>query len=229
MPRDVPPVLSEKESLLLITDMIQKARTSYHDTGISPLLWGSAVFIASFTNFLQLQFSFKLPFDIWLIVLFAIAPQVFISIRELKFKKFKSHTDVAVDAVWIIYAITLFGLIFYQNSVPAASVKLMHAQGWQMLKHPLTGSTPDEVLLPFAPSFTSIFLLIYALPTLATGIIKQFKPMIIGAVITYVLFIISCYTDTRIDMLLSGFTALACWFIPGIILRKRYLKQRVNV
>ncbi|MDQ6812265.1 MAG: hypothetical protein M3040_00780 [Bacteroidota bacterium] len=218
--------LSEKESLRLITEMIQKAKESYYETGISPLLWGSAVFIASFVTYLQQQFSFSLPFDIWLIVLFAIIPQIVINIRESKFRKFRSHTDIAVDAIWIVYAVTLFGLIIYQNIVPSVTVKLLNAEGWQMMKHTIINSKADETLLPFVPSVTSIFMLIYAFPTLATGIIKQFKPMILGAVITYVLFIGSCFVENKYDMLLSAITALVCWFIPGIILRKRYLEQK---
>jgi hypothetical protein len=218
--------LSEQESLRLITDMIQKAKKSYHDTGISPLLWGAAVFIAAMGTYLQEQFSFKLPFDIWLIVLFAIIPQIVISIRESKFRKFRTHSDVAVDAIWVVYAATLFGLIIYQTVVPAATVKLIAAEGWQMVKHTIDNSKPDEPLWPFPPSITSIFLLVYAFPTLATGIIKQFRPMIIGGLITYGLFIVSCFTETKYDMLLSATTALVCWFIPGIILRKRYLKQK---
>lgn len=222
--------LNEQESLRLITDMIQKVKQSSYDTGISALLWGSAVFIASFISYLQLEFHFTLPFDIWLIVLFAIIPQIVVSIRESKFRKFRSHNDVAVDAVWIVYATTLFGLIFYQNIVPHATERLIYSEGWQMVKHTINSSAPDAPLLPFMPSITSFVLLVYAFPTLATGIIMQFKPMIIGAVITYILFIISCFTDTKYDMLLSAFTALACWFVPGIILRKRYLKQKeVNV
>lgn len=222
--------LTEQESLRLITEMIQKAKKSYYDTGISPLLWGSAVFIASFVTYLRLQFDFTVPFDIWLIVLFAIIPQIVISVRESKFRKFRSHTDIAIDAIWITYALTLFGLSAYHNIVPAATAKFIHAEGWEMIKHTLNNSKPDEVLMPFTPSPVSIYLLIYAFPTLATGIIKQFKPMTIGGIITYGLFIVSCYTETKYDMLLSAITALVCWFIPGIILRKRYLKQKeVNV
>ena len=222
--------LSEQESLRLITDMIQKAKKSYHETGVSSLLWGSAVSIASFVSYLQQEFAFKLPFDIWLIVLFAIIPQTVITIRESKFRKFKSHADISLDAVFVTYTATLFGLIVYQQIVPGVTQQLIHAEGWEMIKHTISGSKPDEAITPFAPSMTSIFILVYAFPTLATGMIKQFKPMLIGAIIAYVLFIVSCFTAVKYDMLLSGITALVCWFIPGIILRKRYLKQKkVNV
>lgn len=218
--------LSEQESLRLITEMIQKAKTSYHDTGVSALLWGSAVFIASFVTYLRQEFDYNLPFDIWLIVLFAIIPQIVISIRESKFRKFKSHDDIAIDAIWMVYAATLFGLMIYHNIVPDVTIKLINAEGWQMVKHSVDDSRADEALRPFVPSFTSIYILIYAFPTLATGVIKKFRPMIFGGVIPYGLFIVSCFTENKYDMLLSAITALVCWFIPGVILRKRYLKQK---
>ncbi len=74
--------MTEQESLNLITNMIQKAKGSYHDTGIGPLLWGTVVSIASFVSYFERIYHFRLPFDIWLIVLAAIIPQIVISIRE---------------------------------------------------------------------------------------------------------------------------------------------------
>ena len=32
--------MTEQESLSLISEMINKAKTSYHDSGIGPILWG---------------------------------------------------------------------------------------------------------------------------------------------------------------------------------------------
>jgi hypothetical protein len=218
--------LSEQESLKLITDMIQKVKQSYHDTGISPLLWGTAVSIAGFTTYLQEELNFKLPFDIWLIVLFAIVPQIVISVREAKNRKFRSHNDIAMDIVWITYALTLFGLGLYHNIVPGVTEKLINAEGWQMIRHTIDNSKPDKILRPFTPSSVSIYLLVYAFPTLVTAVIKQFKPMLIGAIITYGLFIVSCFTPSKYDMLITAIAALVCWFIPGLILRSRYLQQK---
>jgi hypothetical protein len=69
-------------------------------------------------------------------------------------------------------------------------------------------------------------MLLYAFPTLVTGLVKKFKPMLAGAIITYGLFVVSCFTAAKYDMLLGGVAAIACWFIPGIILRKKYLAQK---
>jgi hypothetical protein len=50
--------------------------------------------------------------------------------------------------------------------------------------------------------------------------------MTLGALLTYVLFVISCFTPANLDMLLGGIAAIVCWFIPGIILRRKYLAGR---
>lgn len=222
--------LSEQESLRLITEMIQKVKSSAYETGVSPLLWGTVVFIAAFVSFLQAHFKFSLPFNIWLITAFAIVPQVIISINEGRQRKVRSYDDHAVDLVWTTFAITLFGLIIYGNIIPYATDNLSRQDGWVLAKQFINSNTPPEPIKPFAPSFTSIFILIYAFPTLVTGLAKNFKPMLYGAVVAYGLFIASCFTASKYDMLLAAISALVCWFFPGLILRKKYLKQKkVNV
>lgn len=217
--------LTPQESLQLIEGMIQKTKATYHDKGISALLWGTVVTIASLVTYARIEYNFKLGFDIWLVVLFAIIPQIFISIQEKRKIKIRKHDDEAIDAVWIVYAITIFGLVAYQNIVPAATSSLLKADGWQMMKHYLDASKPDEIITPFAPSFSSIFILIYAFPTFITGLVKKFKPMIIGGIISYAAFMVSLYTETKYDMLLCALAAICNWLIPGIILRRRYLKK----
>lgn len=219
--------MNEQESLKLITEMLQKAKNDYHESGISAIMWGIVVSAAGSITFLQEQFDFSIGFDIWLIVLAAIIPQIFISVREAKMRKFKAYDDKAMDAVWFTYAITIFGLLFYINIVPGESTKLMAQDGFQLIKRTIDGSKPDEVMQkPMLLSYTSLLILVYAFPTMITGWMKNCKPMIVGAVISYGLFIASCYTAFKYDMLLSAAAAVACWLIPGIILRIRYLKAK---
>ena len=218
--------LSEKESLQLITDMIQKVKNSYHDKGVGPLLWGTVVAIASFVSYLQLEYNFVLPFDIWLIVLCAIIPQIILINQDAKTQKIKRHEDAALNAVWLVYAITIFGLSFFQSTVPTAAEHIMQLNGSQLINHSINNSKPDQIIQPFTPSFYSMYILIYGFPTLVTGIVKKFWPMTIGAIIAYALFMVSCFTETKYDFLLGGIAALACWFVPGIILRSKYLKQK---
>ena len=216
--------LTEQESLQLIANMIKKAKGSYHDTGIGSLLWGIVVSIASLMSYLQREYDFTLAIDIWWLVFAAIVPQVYIAIKEKNNVKAKQYDDDLVNAVWLVFGISIFGLSFYQNIVPVQTERLIAEEGWTMMKH-FSDGRPDEVIRPFTPSLYSVYILIYAFPTMVTGMVKKFNPMKIGAIITYGLFIFSLFTESKYDMLLGSASALVCWFIPGIILRKKYLAQ----
>ena len=107
--------LSEKESLQLITEMISKAKHSYHENGTSAILWGSVVAICGFVMFAEIYFDFYIGFDIWLLTFFAFIPQIFISINQRKNRKVISHTEAAMNSIWVVYAISMFALVFYFN------------------------------------------------------------------------------------------------------------------
>lgn len=218
--------MTEQESLDIIQSMIQKAKASYHDKGISALLWGSVVTIASLVTFFQIQYDFKIGFDIWLLVLFAIIPQIIISIKEGKEITVKKYEDEAIDTVWMVYGISIFCLVFYQNIIPNATNKIISNEGWQLTKHYANNLQPDAVINPFIPSIFSLYLILYALPTLVTGIIKKFKPMILGAIVCYAMFAVSCFTPSKYDMLCGAIAAIFCWLIPGFMLRRKYLKSK---
>lgn len=72
----------------------------------------------------------------------------------------------------------------------------------------------------------SIFLILYGMPTFATGYTHRFVPMIAGGIICWVCAIISFYTADKIDLILFFFSAFFAWFLPGLILRSAYLKGK---
>lgn len=217
--------LTEKESLDLITEMIQKAKGSFHESGASAILWGTVVAFCGLISFAEMQWNFSIGFDIWLLVFIAIIPQVYIVFQEKKKKLAKSYQQSATDNIWLVYAISLAALVLYQNIVPGVSDKLMTQDGIQLLqKNIQTGEIKDFHF--FIPGISSVYLIIYAFPTIGTGLINKFKPMIYGALICYGLFVISLFVSFKYDMLLLGFAGIVNWLIPGIILRTRYLKGK---
>ena len=219
---------TEQESLQLITSMIQKAKASYHDKGISAILWGVTIAIASLLSYLQIELNFDFPFDPFLLIIVAIVFQIYISVKESKLNKVTKHEDAAINAVWLTYGISILGLVAYINIVPNVSAQLSKQEGWEFVKHYINNTKPDEILSPFVLSSYSLFILLYAFPTLVTGITKKFVPMIVGAILAYVFFIISCFTALKFDLLLGALAAIVCWLIPGIILRRKFLKLRNN-
>lgn len=218
--------LTEQESLALITEMIGKARNHFHESGTSAILWGAVVSFCGIVSFIQAFLNYKMGFDIWLLALMAIIPQVFITIREGRRNRVKTHNQVAIDTVWIVYGISIFALFFYKNIAPRITDHLLATvDKIQLLQKDLvTGSISD--FHAFTPSFSSLLLIMYAFPTICTGIITRFRPMVIGAIICYALFIASLFTTTTYDYLFMGLAGICNWLIPGIILRKRYMSAK---
>lgn len=215
--------LSNKESLELITKMIQKAKGGFHNNGTSLILWGTVIALAGIINFAEVTWNFYIGFDIWIIVLAAIIPQVFISIKERKTRQAVSHESSFMNAIWLVYGISIFALLFYFNIVPRVSDHFFAQQGNELLLKDIKTGTLKHFIPDVLSSF-SLLLLLYAIPTLITGLARNFKPMIIGGILCYLFFILSCFTETKWDMLLNSAAAVFNWLIPGFILRRRFLK-----
>ncbi len=219
--------LTEEESLRLITEMIHTAKNSFRESGTDAILWGTAVGIAGLLSFAQRFWGFSIGFDIWLIVLAAFIPQIIISMRENRKRKAVSHRDAYMDAIWLVFGLSIFMLTFYLNSISSVTENMLRAEGKELLVRNLsTGVT--QPYIPGPLSAYSLLLLLYAMPTLATGIADKFKPMIIGGILCYVFFIISCFTPTTYDLLLNGLAGIANWLIPGLIIRSAYIKAKAH-
>jgi len=211
--------LSEKESLDLIASMISKAKNSYHETGIGPILWGSVISFCSLVTYCQIRFQFNLPFDIWILTLVAIVPQILIVAKEKKLNKVRTYDDTVMDYVWTCFGISIFLLIFI-NANLIYQLNLLFEDYYKS-----TGKHPAFNYNNFATSF---FLLLYGIPTIITGGYRKFKPMLIGGIICWVCAVVSIYTPVEWDMLLTAFAAISAWLIPGIILWKDYKKRKTG-
>ncbi|MEP6711382.1 MAG: hypothetical protein ABJA37_03145 [Ferruginibacter sp.] len=75
---------------------------------------------------------------------------------------------------------------------------------------------------------TSLYMMLYGIPTFITGGIFKFKPMIIGGLICWILSVISIFTPLGTDMLFMAACGLFAWLIPGIILWSKYQKQQAR-
>jgi hypothetical protein len=66
------------------------------------------------------------------------------------------------------------------------------------------------------------YMIFYGIPTFSTGLANQFRPMIYGGIGCWVFALISMHVPFPFTMLLTAGAAIVAWFIPGLILRKRY-------
>ncbi|MFT3682995.1 MAG: hypothetical protein QM791_22235 [Ferruginibacter sp.] len=209
--------MTEKESLDLITQMIGKAKGSYHDSGAGPILWGSVITICSLVTFFQMKYDFNQPFDIWLLTIIAIIPQIYIAVKERKKNKVRPYDETLMDYVWITFGVSIFLLVFINNSILNKLRPVFQTYIEQ------TGTRPEFNYSSFIASF---FLLLYGIPTIITGGCRHYKPMLYGGILCWVCCIISVYTKSDIDMLLTAIAAIGAWLIPGIILWNRNKKRK---
>lgn len=208
--------LSEKESLELITTMIHKVKTSYHDTGWGPIMWGAVIIVCALVTWARVKFRFSLPFDIWILTLLAIVPQVIISYRENKAKQVKSYTDVALDFTWISFGISLFLLIFTNSCIQENLNATFSAAGTPYNK-------PAQLFYEYQ---TALFLILYGFPTFISGGIMKFRPMLLGGIFCWVCALVSLYTPGLTDLWLMAASALFAWLIPGLIINRNCRKKR---
>lgn len=205
--------LTEKESLDLIATMINQAKHAYHDTGMSAIMWGAVIAICSLVKFSELQFNYKLPFDIYWLTVVAIIPQVFISIRENKERRVKTYDDIYMKYVWLGFGITIGLMILVVNVM---------GHSWQPVAEEyskLAGKRSSFQLYEF---ISPLFLILYGMPTFITGAACKFKPMLWGGILCWVCCIISVFTPGKIDLLLVSVSAIFAWLIPGLIMEKDY-------
>ncbi|HEX7847577.1 MAG TPA: hypothetical protein VF476_17375, partial [Chitinophagaceae bacterium] len=163
------------------------------------------------------QFDFRLPFDIYLLTLAAIIPQVFITIKEKKKRRVKSFDDAYMDYIWLGFGISLFLLIHVINLI---------YQDWGPVAKEYRELTGNNSPFKFQEFIHPLFLILYGLPTFITGAACKFKPMLWGGLFCWLCSIITVYTNIKIDLLLTALSAIVAWFIPGLIMEKEYRQYK---
>ena len=186
--------LTEAQSLELITQMINKAKCDYEETGIGAIMWGGLIAFCSMLTLGNHFWRITALDYIWFLTLIAVIPQIIISSRAVKRKKYKTYDDDALGAIWISFGIAVLLVSIYTSKYQQ-------------------------------PNSGALFLVLYGVPTFATGYVNNFKPMIIGGIICWLFAFICFYIQPAYYvMLFTAVAALSAWFVPGLVLRRRYKK-----
>ena len=209
--------LTEQESLLIIQQMISRAKNDFVDTGIGPILWGAVITVCSLVQVGIIHFGWSLPFDIWLLALLAIVPQIFISIRERKERKAKGWDHDMMGYVWLCFGVGIF-VVNILNNIAANDLNPL-LRDYAVL----SGKTDIPNFWTYGSGY---LMFVYGYPTIVTGATRKFKLMVFGGIFCWVAAIISAFTIAKFDFLLMAASASFAWLIPGIVLRKKYLQSR---
>jgi hypothetical protein len=210
--------MSEQESLILIQQMINRAKNDFVDTGIGPILWGAVITFCSLVQAAQIHFDYSLPFDIWILALVAIIPQIYISLKEKNERKAKGWDDDIMSYIWLCFGIGIF-VVNIINNVQAHQLNPVINHYRELTGKPIPG------IWTYA---TCYLLFVYGFPTIITGAARKFHLMTFGGILCWVFAIVAAFTPTKIDFLLMAIAATFAWLIPGIQLEQTYRAQKRN-
>jgi len=188
--------LTGQESLELITQMISRAKNDYIETGVSALMWGAIITFCALVTFVN---SIWLRYD-WLYAIWLLTFLAIIPQIIIARRERKQRKHKGHDD-------RLMGGIWL--SFAAAMILTNYLDIRYGLKMPV-------------PSY----LILYGIPTFTIGYGKRFRFMVIGGIACWVFAILSSLTPAPWQILYLAGGAQLAWFIPGLILRKRYLKER---
>jgi hypothetical protein len=190
--------LSTAESLQLISQMISRAKDEYIETGVSALMWGSIITFCALLTF----FNYLFLRWAWLDVVWWLTFLAVIPqvVIAKRERKARKHKGHDDDMRRGIW-LSFAISIFVMNYI--------------VLRYNL----PDQI---------SLYLILYGIPTFTIGYCRRFRFMIIGGIACWVFSILSALTPEPWQLLYLAGGAQLAWFIPGLILRKRYLKVKTK-
>jgi hypothetical protein len=188
--------LSKEESLKLVTAMISQAKNAYYENGLGFLLWGFTNLLCFGLSYIAVTYTrFVLPFNPFYLMIITFALHVYFAKRERKYQKVKTFTDEANEYAWIAFGISMLIL-----TIAGAYANMGY------------------LVLP-------VLLLLFGVPTFITGCVNKFRPLIWGAIICWILSIVSFVHKGNYALLLVAAGATAAWIIPGFILRSKFMKN----
>jgi len=188
---------SPRESLKLITEMIERTKSSISDRSHYFLLWGWAVVLGCLTQyFLKAVLNYPRHYYAWLITPVAIALHFVFVYQDRKKDRIKTFINEANIYLWTSIGLSFFALGFVFSHI-----------GWQYC-------------YPF-------YILLYGIGTYISGSLLRFRPMIIGGLLCFVLVVICVHQSYDFQMLITAFAIIISYIIPGYMLRNQYKKQKL--
>lgn len=186
-------VLNPEESLRVIRETIDLAKTGLRDSGFYFLLWGWLVVLACVANYYLLVVAGIAPDKAslsWLGMVVIGVPVALIYTRR-RDKKQQSPNLVRHwnGRVWLAFAISLFVSIFVATS---------------------SGLSP----IPF-------ILILVGFATFVSGTLLRFKPLIFGAVAAWVSAFVCTFLAPEEHLLVEAVAVVLSYLIPGYLLNSQ--------
>lgn len=144
-------LMTETESMQLISSMINKAQNRYSENGMLYLLWGWLILVCCLVQFTALYFfNNQNAYYIWYVTWLAPIYQIIYLRRFSKKRRVKTYTGEIMGFVWLVFVICIAMIVFTLIYIKACS------------------------------AINPAVLIMYGMPTFLSGIILKFKPLRIG-------------------------------------------------
>lgn len=183
---------SPEQSLLLIQSMISKTKQNMSDNSIYFLIWGWLTFIAFIGQFiLKHILQYEKHYMVWLVVIIGVIFSIYQGKKNEKKVRAKSWVDENMSHLWLGMGISFFVLSM-----------IITRMGW------------GTEMYPF-------FIMMYGLGTFVSGNFLQFRPLITGGIIAWVLAIGSTWVSYDYQMLFAAAAILFSYIIPAYMLRRK--------
>ena len=183
---------SPEQSLQLIRSMIGKAKQDISDKSIYFLVWGWLTFIACTGQFvLKHIVKYEKHYQVWWVIVAGIAFSIYYGIREGKSRNVKTYVGDSIQYMWMGMGCSYFVLSM-----------ILSKTGW------------ENTVFPF-------FIMLYGLGTFVSGSILQFRPLVAGGIMAWILAIGSAYVAYDYQMLFAAAAILISYIIPAYMLRHR--------
>ena len=104
--------LTAKESLDLITSMIQEAKGHVRRNNFFFLLWGWVVVLANLGMYGLYQIEYSRPYLVWLITIPAWVFTIYKVFTRKRAERISTHFDSITGWLWMTYGITICCLVF---------------------------------------------------------------------------------------------------------------------
>lgn len=183
--------LTKQESLNLITEMINQAKSNYTRGGsFFFLLWGWTVMLANFGHYYLEKFTdFDRPHLIWALTLPSAVISIIYSVRLGKKSLVTTHLDRMYGQVWLAVGVGVIVSLIFMSRI---------------------GFSHNPVILLFA-----------GMGTFISGQMLRFTPLALGGIALWIAAVIGFSVPVVDQYLVGGIGILAGYLIPGYLLKSK--------
>jgi uncharacterized membrane protein YjjP (DUF1212 family) len=192
--------MTPEESLLLITKVIEETKLRFKENGHIIILWGTLIFIVMVSQYILVLLGWYKLFDIaWTCILFPLGGIYTYLYARKKYKK---------------------------NNIPRTIIgNIIGTMGWVVSINLATLGFLFKNR--FGEALAPVFLILWALFFILTGISIKFKPIIIGGILLNLMGFAAFYISGQYHGLILAAGAVIGMIIPGILLNRANRNEHV--